>query len=425
VKVIDRVVIREKADLLKKKLAQREIQFDIDEFRKKDEELRTLIAKRDSARNKRKTHSEKISGLLKEGEDAEPLKEEVRKLGGEISSLEDTIKDLQEWELSERLRIPNLQHDSVPDGRDENDNEVIRVDGEKPDFPFEHKDHIDLGLDLGIIDFERAARMTGSRFTLLKGAGARLEWALINYMLDCAREGGYTEVIPPFIVNSKSLTGTGQLPKFENDQFKIAETDYYLIPTAEVPLTNIHREEILRKEDLPVYYVAYTPCFRREAGAAGKDQRGYIRQHQFNKVELVKIVEPERSYEELESLTKDAERVLKGLGLHFRTTLLCAGEISEVSAKTYDLELWLPGQEKYREVSSCSNFESYQARRANIRYRPQQGAKPRFAHTLNGSGVALPRTVVAIIEQYQQEDGSVLIPEALRPYMGGMERITK
>ena len=331
--MIERAVMREKADLLKKKLKQRGIEFDIDEFKKKDEKLRALTAERDSARNKRKSLSEKIGNFMKEGKDAEPLKEEVRKLGSEISSLEKTIRELEEWELSERLRIPNLQHDSVPDGRDESDNKVIRVEGEKPIFPFEHKDHIAIGLDLGIIDFEAASRMTGSRFTLLKGAGARLEWALINYMLDCAREGGYTEVIPPFIVNSKSLTGTGQLPKFENDLFKLAETDYYLIPTAEVPLTNIHREEILKKEDLPRYYVAYTPCFRSEAGAAGKDQRGYIRQHQFNKVELVKIVEPQGSYEELESLTLDAERVLKGLGFHFRTTLLCAGEISEVQRR--------------------------------------------------------------------------------------------
>ena len=310
-------------------------------------------------------------------------------------------------------------------GRDENDNIVVRVEGEKPGFSFTPKEHTEIGESLGIIDFERAGKLAGARFALMKGAGALLERALINFMLDLhTREHGYREVLPPFMVKSECFVGTGQLPKFEDDQFKIEGWDHYLVPTAEVPVTNIHREEILNEATLPIYYTAYTPCFRKEAGSYGKDVKGLIRLHQFNKVELVKFVAPETSYDELERLTADAEEVLRRLGLHYRVVLLCTGDTGFSSAKTYDLEVWLPGQGTYREISSCSNFEDFQARRAGIRYRPG-GAKPRFVHTLNGSGLAVGRTLVAILENYQCEDGSVVVPEALRPYMGGLEKIEK
>jgi seryl-tRNA synthetase len=324
------------------------------------------------------------------------------------------------------LTIPNIPHNSVVTGEGEGDNPEIKRWGELPEFNFEAKNHWDIGKNLGILDFERGAKITGSGFTLYKGLGARMEMALVSFMLELhTREHKYLEVLPPFIVNKESMIGTGQLPKFEEDLYKIEAQDYYLIPTAEVPVTNIHRDEIFEKAELPKYYVSYTPCFRREAGAHGKDTRGIIRQHQFNKVELVKFTVPEDSYQELETLLEDAEEVLQRLGLPYRVVSLCSGDLGFSAAKTYDIEVWLPGQKAFREISSCSNFEDFQARRAGIRYREKPKERPRFIHTLNGSGLAIGRTVVAILENCQQEDGSVIVPQALRPYMGEVERISK
>ena len=328
------------------------------------------------------------------------------------------------WVRDFLLNLPNIPHESVPLGASSDDNPVVRTWGEAPRFDFPPKAHWDIGENLGILDFERAAKITGARFALLKGAGALLERALINFMLDLhTRKHGYTEVLPPFIVNADSLRGTGQLPKFQEDLFKLEGLNYFLVPTAEVPVTNIHRDEILPAEDLPLYYTAYTPCFRSEAGSYGKDVRGLIRQHQFNKVELVKFTLPENSYDELERLLHDAEEVLQELGLHYRVVVLCTGDMGFAAAKTYDIEVWLPGQDLYREISSCSNFESYQARRAAIRCRRPGAKGTELVHTLNGSGLAVGRTLVAILENYQQADGRVVIPEKLRPYMGGMEKI--
>jgi seryl-tRNA synthetase len=322
------------------------------------------------------------------------------------------------------LTVPNLPEPSVPVGRSAAANKEVRRWGDLPRFDFPAKNHWDIGEELGILDFTRAAKIAGARFALYKGAGARLERALINFMLDLhTGEHGYTEVLPPFLVNRAAMTGTGQLPKFEDDLFRIADPDFFLIPTAEVPVTNIHRGEILEREQLPIRYVAYTPCFRREAGSYGQDVRGLIRQHQFNKVELVKLTGPERSYDELEKLVNDAEKVLQLLGLPYRVVELCTGDLGFASAKTYDLEVWLPGQEAYREISSCSNFEDFQARRAQIRYRKETKGKPIFVHTLNGSGLAVGRTLVAVLENYQQKDGSVIIPDVLRSHMGGLERV--
>jgi seryl-tRNA synthetase len=346
-------------------------------------------------------------------------------LSQRIKALDDELAEIEKQLQEILLFIPNMPHESVVVGKDEKDNPVVKVWGEKPSFNFEPKPHWDIGEQLGILDFERAAKMTGARFTLYWGAGAELERALINFMLDMhTTKHGYTEVLPPFIVNSSSLIGTGQLPKFKNDLFKLEDWDYYLVPTAEVPVTNIHAGEILEEDELPKYYTAYTPCFRSEAGSYGKDTRGLIRQHQFNKVELVKIVKPEDSYSELESLLANAEAILQALGLHYRVVSLCTGDLGFAASKTYDIEVWLPGQDTYREISSCSNFEDFQARRADIRFRRKGKKKTELVHTLNGSGLAVGRTVVAILENYQQEDGSVVIPEALRPYMKGKDRIT-
>jgi seryl-tRNA synthetase len=322
------------------------------------------------------------------------------------------------------LNIPNVPQADVPVGAGAQDNKEIRRWGEPRQFDFQPKNHWDIGEELEILDFNRAAKIAGARFALYRGQGAQLERALINFMLDLhTRERGYQEMLPPFLVNRESMTGTGQLPKFEEDLFRIVDPDFFLIPTAEVPLTNIHREEILEKEDLPIRYVAYTPCFRREAGSHGQDVRGLIRQHQFNKVELVKFTEPHKSREELETLVQDAEEVLRRLGLSYRVVELCTGDLGFAAAKTYDLEVWLPGQQTFREISSCSTFEDFQARRMAIRYRPEKKGKPVFVHTLNGSGLAVGRTLVAVLENYQQKDGTVIVPEALRPYMGGLERI--
>lgn len=358
-------------------------------------------------------------------EEVEAFLAENQRLTAEAKSMEGELKELEQKQNDILLELPNAPHETTPEGRSAEDNALVKAWGEKPAFDFEPKAHDELGESLGILDMKRAAKIAGARFALYRGAGARLERALINFMLDLhTNEHGYTEWLPPFMVNPEAMTGTGQLPKFEEDLFRVNDGKYYLIPTAEVPVTNIHRDEILSNEDLPLKYTAYTPCFRSEAGSYGQDTRGLIRQHQFNKVELVKFSRPETSYEELESLTADAEKVLKLLGLHYRVVTLCAGDLGFSAAKTYDIEVWVPSQNTYREISSCSNFEDFQARRAGIRYRPGAGAKPEFVHTLNGSGLAVGRTLVAILENFQRADGSVVIPEALRPYMGGTASIS-
>jgi len=394
----------------------------LDDFEALDAERRRAIAESDALNARRNASSREIGALMKEGkkEEAESRRKEVAELRERMAEL-DRARDEAERRIQELLAtVPNVPHESVPVGKDETANVEVRQWGEAPRFDFEPQDHVDIGTRLGILDLERAAKIASARFAILKGAGARLERALINFMLDVhTREHGYEETLPPFIVNANSLFGTGQLPKFEQDLFKLTdERGLYLIPTAEVPVTNIHREEILDASELPRRFVSYTPCFRSEAGSYGRDTRGVIRQHQFDKVELVKLSLPENSYEELEGLTRDAETILQKLGLHYRVVALSTGDISGASAKTYDLEVWLPSQNAFREISSCSNFEAYQARRAQIRFRRAGGAKPEYVHTLNGSGLAVGRTWLAILENYQQADGSVVIPEALRPYMG-------
>ena len=359
------------------------------------------------------------------GEEVEAFLAENQRLTAEARSMEGELRELEQKQNDILLELPNAPHETTPEGGSAEDNALVRAWGEKPAFDFEPRAHDELGESLGILDMKRAVKIAGARFALYRGAGAQLERALINFMLDLhTNEHGYTEWLPPFMVNPEAMTGTGQLPKFEEDLFRVNDGKYYLIPTAEVPVTNIHRDEILSGEELPLRYTAYTPCFRSEAGSYGQDTRGLIRQHQFNKVELVKFSRPGTSYEELESLTADAEKVLKLLGLHYRIVTLCAGDLGFSAAKTYDIEVWVPSQNTYREISSCSNFEDFQARRAGIRYRPGAGAKPEFVHTLNGSGLAVGRTLVAILENFQRADGSVAIPEALRPYMGGTASIS-
>jgi seryl-tRNA synthetase len=398
----------------------------LEDFAALDAERRRAIAESDALNARRNASSREIGALMKGGrkEEAESRRREVAELKERMAELE-SARDDAERRMQELLAtVPNVPHESVPVGRDETANVEVRQWGEAPRFDFEPQDHVDIGTRLGILDLERAAKIATARFAILRGAGARLERALINFMLDVhTREHGYEETLPPFIVNAHALFGTGQLPKFEQDLFKLTdERGLYLIPTAEVPVTNIHRDEILDASEVPKRFVAYTPCFRSEAGSYGRDTRGVIRQHQFDKVELVKLALPEDSYEELEGLTRDAETILQKLGLHYRVVALSTGDISPSSAKTYDLEVWLPSQNAFREISSCSNFEAYQARRAQIRFRRGGGAKPEYVHTLNGSGLAVGRTWLAILENYQQADGSVVIPEALRPYMG-VERI--
>ncbi|REK67490.1 MAG: serine--tRNA ligase [Cohnella sp.] len=396
----------------------------IEAFPELDRGRRERLAESEALKNRRNVVSQEVAKLKRSGGDAEPFILEMREVNERIKRLDEEIRELEEQIDKLMLAIPNVPHESVPVGASEEDNVEIRRHGELPAFDFEPRPHWELADELGILDFEAAAKVTGSRFVFYKGLGARLERALINFMMNLhADEHGYEEFLPPYIVNRDSLIGTGQLPKFEEDLFKIEGTDYYLIPTAEVPVTNYHRNDILSIEQLPAKFVAYSGCFRSEAGAAGRDTRGLIRQHQFNKVELVKLVDPETSYAELESLTAEAERVLQILGLPYRVLTLCTGDMGFGSAKTYDIEVWLPSAGVYREISSCTNFEDFQARRANIRFRREPGAKPEFVHTLNGSGLAVGRTVAAILENYQQADGSVIIPEALRPYMGGIERI--
>ena len=422
--MLDIGLIREETDRVLDGFRKRGANIDLSPLLKLDRERKTLLKMVEDLRCRRNKASDDIGRLKREGKLAEGLLAEMKGVSEEIKKLEGDIACIENEENDILLILPNLPHESVPAGISEKDNVEIRQWGEIPRFVFEPRPHWQIGEDLEIIDFQRASIIAGARFALLKGAGALLERALINFMLDIhTREHGYTEVLPPFMVNRKSMTGTGQLPKFEDELFKLERDGYYLIPTAEVPVTNIHQGEILRNDALPVYYTACTPCFRREAGSYGKDTRGLIRQHQFNKVELVKFSRPEDSYSELEKLTRDAEDILKRLGLSYRVVALCTGDMGFSAAKTYDIEVWLPGQDTFREISSCSNFEDFQARRADIRYKTGTG-KTGYVHTLNGSGLAVGRTLVAILENYQQEDGTVVIPDALKPYMGGLERIT-
>jgi len=421
--MIDPKILREKKEVIVEGLKKRGVEIDMDALFSADEKRRKLIQESEKMKSERNELSNEIARLRKSGTDAGDKIHHLRDLGKNIEGLEQELRIVEkEWE-DRLLVIPNVPHESVPVGTSDADNREVKIWGEKPSFDFEPLPHWDIGEKLDILDFKRAAKITGSRFTLYKAGGALLERALINFMLDLhTRAHGYTEVLPPFMVNRDAMTGTGQLPKFEEELFKLEGVDYFLIPTAEVPVTNIYNNEILKEDDLPIKYVAYTPCFRAEAGAHGKDTRGLTRQHQFNKVELVKFSQPEQSYEELEGLLLDAEDVLKKLNIHYRVSLLCTGDLGFSSAKTYDIEVWLPGQNIYREISSCSNFENFQARRAKIRYR-RSGNKIDFVHTLNGSGLAVGRTVMAVMENYQNADGSITIPETLRPYMHGMSRI--
>ncbi len=423
--MLDLRIIRKDPERIRMALKRRGYSFPLDELLKKDEEWRSALSEVQVLKEKRNEVSKKIAAMKAKGEDPAGLLQQMKEVSRRIKELDKTVSSL-EAEIREMLiSIPNIPHESVPVGEDENDNVEVRRWGELPKFDFEPKPHWEVGEKLDILDFERGVKLAESRFTVLKGLGARLERALINFMLDLhTNEHGYKEIFPPFLVNSKAMFGTGQLPKFEQELYKCRDDDLYLVPTAEVPLTNLFMDEILPPGSLPIYVTAYTACFRREAGSYGKDIRGIIRQHQFNKVELVKFSEPESSYEELEKMVRDAEEVLRRLGLPYRVVLLCTGDMGFTSAKTYDIEVWMAGQGKYREISSCSNCEDFQARRANIRYRPSPGEKPRYVHTLNGSGVAVGRTLAAILENYQQEDGSILIPEALVPYMGGTKVIT-
>lgn len=396
----------------------------LDEFEELDAKRRELIAKTEVLKAERNKVSEQISIMKRNKENVDEVIARMRQVGDEIKELDTQLREVEEKFEYMMMRLPNIPHESVPVGTTEDDNVEVMKWGELPNFNFEAKPHWDLATDLQIVDFERAAKVTGSRFIFYRGLGARLERALMSFMMDLhAEEHGYEEMLPPVIVNRDSLTGTGQLPKFEEDVFKLADTDYFMIPTAEVPVTNFFRDEIIDGDMLPKGFAAYSACFRSEAGSAGRDTRGLIRQHQFNKVELVRFVKPEDSYDELEKLTGHAEKVLQLLGLPYRKLLMCTADLGFTAAKKYDLEVWMPTQNMYREISSCSNFEDFQARRANIRFRREQGAKPEYVHTLNGSGLAIGRTVAAILENFQQEDGSVIIPEVLRPYMGGKEVI--
>ena len=416
--MLDPRFVRDNIDIVKTSLNSRNYKLTLDDFLKFEEERRSLQREADELKNKRNVVSEEIGKMRSQKQDASSLIEEMKGVSDAIKELDEKIKALEEKIEEFLLNVPNIPHESVPVGKDETENIELRKWGEPRQFDFEPLNHWDIGEMLGIIDFERAVKIAGARFSLTKGYGAKLERSLMNFMLDLNTSKGYKEVLPPIIVNRDSMRGTGQLPKFEMELFKIVDPEFYLIPTAEVPVTNIHRNEILNEKELPIYYTAYTPCFRREAGSYGKDVRGLIRQHQFNKVELVKFVKPEDSFNELELLTANAEDILQKLGLPYRVVALCTGDIGFSAAKTYDLEVWLPGQQKYREISSCSNFTDYQARRANIRFRREGKKGTEFVHTLNGSGLAIGRTLVAVLENYQQKDGSVIVPEALRTYMG-------
>jgi seryl-tRNA synthetase len=424
--MLARELLREDFESVGEQLAVRGFDVaELERWRAADSERRAKLVEVEELKRQRNEASKEIGRLKGQGEDAEAQIAAVGELKGEIEALETSLTELEETVSAVELSLPNLAHESVPVGSDEEANREERKVGEPGSFDFEPLNHWDIGPNLGILDFERAAKITGARFTAYFGAGARLERALINFMLNTQTGApGYTEVLPPFIANEDSMTGSGQLPKFEEDLFRLDGSRFFLIPTAEVPLVNLRSGEILEDSELPLQYVAYTPCFRAEAGSHGKDVRGLIRQHQFNKVELVWFSRPEESYENLESLVGHAEHILQQLELPYRVITLSTGDMGFAAAKTYDIEVWLPGQNTYREISSCSNCEAFQARRANIRYRGADGGKPRFVHTLNGSGLAVGRTLVAILENYQQADGSVVIPEVLRPYMGGLDRIT-
>jgi seryl-tRNA synthetase len=422
--MLDVKLLRDDLAQVKERMATRGGAVDWDAFVAIDRERRDALATIERLKEKKNLLSGEIGKIKKAGGDAGALMRETEAVSVAIRVSEAPLADIEARFEEFMLNVPNLPNPTVKIGKSEHDNREVRRWGEPPKFDFEAKNHWDIGEELAILDFERAAKITGARFTVYRGAGARLERALINFMLDLhTGENGYREMLPPALVNRASLVGTGQLPKFEQDLFHLAPGDYFLIPTAEVPLTNLHRDEMLDRSALPIKYVAYTPCFRSEAGSYGKDVRGLIRQHQFNKVELVKFTEPENSYDELEALVRNAEEVLRRLKLPYRVMELCTGDMGFGAAKTYDLEVWLPGQNTYREISSCSNCEDFQARRANIRYRKDNKGKPNFVHTLNGSGLAVGRTLVALLENYQQKDGSVIVPEALRPYMGGLTKI--
>ena len=423
--MLDIKLIRSNPEKVKEALEKRKEKINLDEILELDQKRRELLSETDSLKEKRNTVSEEIGKLKREKTDAREKILAMREVSTKIKELDTQMKEIEEKINHVLLEIPNLPHESVPVGEDEKDNVEVRKWGEPREFDFTPLPHWDIGEALNILDFERGAKVASARFTVLKGMAAKLERALINFMLDLhTNEHGYKEIFPPFLVNSETMTGTGQLPKFESDLFK-CENGLYLVPTAEVPLTNLHRQEILNDDDLPLYYAAYTACFRKEAGSYGKDVRGLIRQHQFNKVELVKFCRPEDSYQELETLTINAEEVLKRLEIPYRVIVLCTGDMGFSAAKTYDIEVWLPAQGRYREISSCSNCEDFQARRAMIRYRSKEKEKVNFVHTLNGSGLAVGRTLIAILENFQQKDGSVVIPNVLRPYVGGLEKIPR
>jgi seryl-tRNA synthetase len=422
--MLDLHFVREHADQVAEALRKRGSTLSLSPFREMDERRRKALVEVEGLKKRRNESSRKIGQLVKSGGDAASLKEEMRQVGERIAGLEKEVESAQEALQAFLAEIPNVPHHAVPEGRSPEDNPVLRTWGQPKHFEFEPKAHWDLGASLGILDFERAAKIAGSRFAVYFGDGAKLERALIQFMLDLhTKEHGYLEVLPPFLVNAGALFGTGQLPKFEADLFKVEPGGYYLVPTAEVPVTNLHAGEILEGDRLPIAYCAYTPCFRSEAGSYGKDVRGLIRQHQFNKVELVRFSRPQDSYSQLDLLTSHAEEVLKRLELPYRVVELCSADLGFSSARTYDLEVWLPGQQLYREISSCSNFEDFQARRAGIRFRPEPNAKTELVHTINGSGLAVGRTLVAVLENHQRADGTVAVPAALRPYMGGQETI--
>lgn len=421
--MLDIKYVRSNPDAVKEALRKRGANVNLDDFLAQEEQRRRLLVQVEALKNRRNTVSEEVGRLKKAGDAAEELVLEMRQVNADIKDLEVSLTAIDETMTNYLYDIPNIPHLSVPVGQDESNNQVVRTWGNPKNYNFSPKPHWEIGERLNILDFSRGAKVTGARFTFYKGLGSRLERALISFMLDTHGSKGYVEIFPPFMVHRNSMIATGQLPKFEEDAFKVAGTEYFLIPTAEVPVTNMYRDEIMEADQLPIYHCAYSACFRAEAGAAGRDTRGLIRQHQFNKVELVKFVNPEDSYAELEKLTADAEAILQALELPYRVMALCSGDLGFSSAKTYDLEVWLPSFDTYREISSCSNFEDFQSRRAGIKYRPQPKAKPELVHTLNGSGLAVGRTVAAILENYQLEDGSVQVPVVLRPYLGGIEII--
>lgn len=422
--MLDLRFIRENSDKVKQAIQNKGEKADLGLILSLDEKRRSLLTQADELKHQRNVVSEEIAGMKKEKKDATSVIAEMRKVSDQIGALDDQLRQLEEQINGHLLTVPNVPHESVPVGADEDANVVVKTWGDPPKFDFEPRPHWELGQILGILDLPRAAKVTGSGFLVLTGKGARLQRALINFMLDLhTKKHNYTEVLPPFVANRASMTGTGQLPKLEEDMYLCEKDDLFLIPTAEVPVTNLHREETLKEEDLPIYYTAYTACFRREAGTYGKDTRGMIRVHQFDKVEMVKFVKPETSYDELESLLQNAEEVLQLLNLPYRVRVLCTGDLSFAAAKCYDIEAWCAGVGNFQEVSSCSNFEDFQARRMQLRFKPKGGGKLQYVHTLNGSGMALPRTMIALMENYQTEKGTVVIPEVLRPYMDGMEEI--